>query len=356
MAYTTINKGSDYFNTLIYTGDGTDDRSITGLGFQPDFCWFKDRTGANSHNLFDSVRGVNLPLLSNATNAELTGFDLFNSFDSDGFTISGATADNTNYNGSQFVSWSWKAANGTASNTNGSITSTVSANNTSGFSIVSFTGNETLGATVGHGLGAVPKVIIIKDRDNARNWNVYHASVCDSDFKFLRINTTEALITGGATHFDISAMSSTVFGLGADNESNPIASAIAYCFTDVKGFSKFGSYTGNGSAGNGPFVYTGFKPAWVLIKWTGGVEQWQIWDSKRDTYNVQQRVLAPNSSNAEDTNGSGGYLLIDSLSNGFKVRGNPVSNAINGSGQNYIYMAFAEQPLVGTNNIPTTAR
>ena len=256
MAYTTIDKSDDYFNSVLYTGNGST-QSITGVNFQPDFTWIKDRSDAFDHRLTDSVRGATKLLYSSLTLAEATEATSLTSFDSDGFSLGSANGVNTNAD--NHVAWNWLTDNTSgSSNTDGSITSTVSANTTSGFSIVSFTGTQTLGATVGHGLGAVPKVIFIKDRSNVRNWNVYHANVCDSDFKFLRLNTTEALITGGATHFDISAMSSNVFGLGADNESNPIASAIAYCFAEVKGFSKFGSYTGNGSA-DGTFVYTGLN-------------------------------------------------------------------------------------------------
>jgi len=344
-----INKPNTYFNIVTYTGNGST-QSITGVNFQPDWVWFKNRTSAYSHKVYDVVRGVTKELDPDNTNAENTTTDEITSFDSDGFSVAGGSA--VNQNTADIVAWNWLGGGTGVSNTDGSITSTVSANTTSGFSVVSFTGTQTLGATVGHGLGAVPKVIIIKDRDNARNWNVYHASVCDSDFKFLRINTTDGVITGGATHFDISAMSSTVFGLGADNESNPIASAIAYCFAEKKGFSKFGSYTGNGSA-DGTFVYTGFKPAFVMIKRTsGGTDSWYIYDTARAETNGNEVdiVLEADVANIEfDTSGD-----LDFLSNGFKNRG--TISVTNGSGENYIYMAFAENPLVGTNNIPTTAR
>jgi len=348
MAYTTINKGSDYFNTLIYTGDGTDDRSITGLGFQPDFCWFKDRTGANSHNLFDSVRGVNLPLLSNATNAELTGFDLFNSFDSDGFTISGATADNTNYNGSQFVSWSWKAANGTASNTNGSITSTVSANTTAGFSIVSFTGTGSA-ATVGHGLGKEVDCIAIKNRIDAAQWSFYHRSLGGT--QYMAFNSTSAAATA-STQWNNTDPTSSVFSVGTSNNTNDSGDGmIAYCFASIKGFSKFGSYTGNGST-DGTFVYTGFKPAWLLVKRTDSATSWKLLDNKRDAYNDGTGAnLNVNDNSAEDDNS---VYAVDFLSNGFKIR-NTNAN-FNASGGTYIYMCFAESPFVGSDETPTTAR
>jgi len=347
MAYTTINKGSNYFNTLIYTGDGTDDRSITGLGFQPDFCWFKDRTGANSHNLFDSVRGVNLPLLSNATNAELTGFDLFNSFDSDGFTISGATADNTNYNGSQFVSWSWKAANGTASNTNGSITSTVSANTTAGFSIVSFTGTGSA-ATVGHGLGKEVDCIAIKNRIDAAQWSFYHRSLGGT--QYMAFNSTSAAATA-STQWNNTDPTSSVFSVGTSNNTNDSGDGmIAYCFASIKGFSKFGSYVGTGNSIQSPFIYTGFKPAWVMIKRTDTTNNWIILDNKRDTNNPNNIELQANSNAADDT----ANIRFDMLSNGIKTRS--TTNANNASGGTYIYMAFAENPFVTSTGIPGLAR
>jgi len=352
MAYTDIDKSDDYFNTVLYAGDDTSNRNITGFGFQPDFLWQKGRLGALNHYLFDVVRGNSSLLRSNLTAAEYTSTSGFNGFISDGFDVSQVAGVEMNSSSYTYANWCWKAGGTGVSNTDGSITSTVSASTTSGFSVVSFTGTNA-SATVGHGLGAVPKVIIVKCRTTVDNWAVYTAMTGNTSK--LRLNGTNATITG-VPSWDSTTPTSSVFSLGADTEVNNTSATIAYCFTDVKGFSKFGSYTGNGSAGNGPFIYTGFKPAWVLIKWIDGTEIWQVWDSKRDTYNVQQRVLAPNSSNAEDTNGSGGYLLIDSLSNGFKVRGNPVSNAINGSGQNYIYMAFAESPFTTSTGIPTTAR
>ena len=357
-----INKPNEYFNTLIWSGVDGSDRAFTGVGFQPDLTWVKSRTDAYSHVIWDSVRGSgsNKELYSDLTQSEggtgstaTNGF--LSSFDSDGFSTDNGSANTSLYfnaSGKTYVGWNWLAGGTGVSNTDGSITSTVSANTTSGFSIVSYTGTGSL-ATVGHGLGVAPKMIIVKGRTNVNNWVIYHESIGATKYLFF---DTGASGTSIAT-WNNTAPTSNSFTVNTSSVCNGSGvDYIAYCFAEKKGFSKFGSYTGNGTATDGTFVYTGFKPGWVLIKWTGGVEQWQIWDSKRDTYNVQQKVLAPNSSNAEDTNGSGGYLLIDSLSNGFKVRGNPVSNAINGSGQNYIYMAFASEPLVGTNNIPATAR
>ena len=343
MAYTTINKPSDYFNTLIYTGDGTDNRSITGLGFQPDFCWFKDRTGANSHNLFDSVRGVNKPLISNSTSAELTGFNLFNSFDSDGFTISGATADNTNFNGNNFVSWSWLADGTGVSNTDGSIASTVSANTTSGFSIVTYTGTAVSGATVGHGLGVAPSVVILKNR-TGYDWQSYWSALGNTRSMVLNSNSTGNTGTG---FWNNTNPSSSVVTLG--NDGSHSGNCVMYCFAEKKGFSKFGSYTGNGN-NDGTFVYLGFKPAFVMVKRTDAAEGWGMFDDKRDTYNPVMKRVEANDSAAERTD----LIWYDFLSNGFKARQS--YDLINASGGSYIYMAFAENPLVGTNNIPATAR
>ena len=349
MSYTNgLDKPTDYFNTLTYTGDGTDNRSITGLGFQPDFCWFKDRTGANSHNLFDSVRGVQKPLRSDSSGAELSGFDLFDSFDSDGFTVSGSTADNTNYNGSQFASWNWLGANGTASNTDGSITSSVSANTTAGFSIVSFTGNSTAGATVGHSLGTVPSMIILKSRNSTDLWFVQHTSLGAT--KFLRLNDTNASTTQTNVWNDTEPTSS-VFSLGDGSGTNGSSNNfIAYCFAEKKGYSKFGSYTGNGNA-NGTFVYTGMKSSFIMLKESSGTSDWSMYDNKREPFNVADSTLEANTSDAEAVVSG---RPIDILSNGFKLRGD--SSYTNESGQTYIYMAFAENPFVTSTGIPCTAR
>jgi len=349
MAYTTINKPSDYFNTLIYTGDGTDNRSITGLGFQPDFCWFKDRTGANSHNLFDSVRGVNKPLISNSTSAELTGFNLFNSFDSDGFTISGATADNTNFNGNNFVSWSWKAGGTGVSNTNGSITSTVSANTTAGFSIVTYTGNGSAGATIGHGLGVKPSMMIVKRRDAVDSWGVWHKNLTSINY-YLRLDGNTAEDSGGSTIWNSTEPTSSLITVGTSGYSNASSGTyVNYCFAEKKGFSKFGSYTGNGST-DGTFVYTGFKPAYLIVKRTDTTgRDWQEFDNKINPYNVASICLRPNVSNGDQVGNA-----MDLLSNGFKNR--LTGGTVNASGGTYIYMAFAENPLVTSTKLPATAR
>ena len=344
MAYTTINKPSDYFNTKLYTGTGAT-QSITGVGFQPDFTWIKGRTYIEDHMLQNSISGSIKTLRSNSTGAEYTPTGGLSSFDADGFSIGSDVA--MNKVSESMCSWNWLADNTSgSSNTDGSITSTVSANTTSGFSIVSYTGTNA-SATVGHGLGAVPKVIIVKCRTTVDNWGVYTAMTGNTSK--LRLNGSNATITG-VSSWDSTTPTSSVFSLGADTEVNNTSATIAYCFAEVKGFSKFGSYTGNGST-DGTFVYTGFKPAFVMIKCTSsGTTQWRMYDDKRDTYNPVYKELNANTSDAE--NASTRYH--DFVSNGFKMRDTNVNT--NGSGSTYIYMAFAENPLVGTNNIPTTAR
>ncbi len=353
MAYTTIDNPVEYFNTVLYTGDDTTNRSITGVGFQPDWTWIKSRSNAYFHELYDAVRGFSSTtngrvLYSNSTSAEGTP-NTFNSFNIDGFTVSKQTGEvGTNGNGATFVAWNWLGANSTTSNTSGSITSTVSANTTAGFSIVSYTGNGTNGATIGHGLGVAPKMIIAKRRNgDPEDWNVYHASLGNT--KRILLNSTAAEETN-AVWFNTTPTSNLFYvsGIGSINEN--AGTYIAYCFAEIKGYSKFGSYTGNGST-DGTFVYTGFKPAWVLIKVTSTVDGWLLMDNKRDVYNQVINQLEPSASNAASDNTA---RAMDFLSNGFKFRSANTQN--NQSGATYIYMAFAENPFVSSTGIPTTAR
>jgi len=353
MAYTTIKKPSDYFNTKLYTGTATsagNTQAITGVGFQPDWVWIKNRGGSYQHVLYDAVRGVNKEVRSSQDIAEVdSGANGYLSgFDSDGFTTNAGTNEGNHVNntGDNYASWNW-LANGTGSaNTDGSINSTVSANTTSGFSIVKYTGNETSGATVGHGLSTTPKMIIIKNRNSTDDWVVYHESLGNT--QSIRLNLTNAAATTAAS-FNNTSPTSSVFTLGDWTAVNG-SSMIAYCFAEKTGYSKFGSYTGNGST-DGTFVYTGFKPAFVMVKRSSGTDNWMITDNKRSSSggnNVIDRRILPNISNAEYTNTS----PMDILSNGFKHRdGDDINNA---SGSTYIYMAFAEQPLIGDN--PATAR
>jgi len=339
-----INKPDEYFNTVLYTGNATA-RSITGVGFQPDWVWIKGRTTAYNNTLFDAIRGATKRLYSNGTDAESTQTATLTSFDSDGFSLGNNASVNSAT--STFVAWNWLASNTTASNTDGSITSTVSANTTSGFSIVSYTGTGA-NATVGHGLGAVPKMIIVKDRSAVKNWTVYHIGVGND--KDILLDVTNAENT--STAWNNTTPTSSVFSIGTlGNVNTSSNNYIAYCFAEKKGFSKFGSYTGNGNA-DGTFVYTGFKPAFYMIKRTDSTGSWIIKDNKRPGYNVNGSYLVANDSLAEST--GSGNVASDELSNGFKIRG--TSSSLNTSGGTYIYMAFAENPLVGTNNIPATAR
>jgi len=349
MAYTTINKGSSYFNTVLYTGTGAS-LANTGVGFQPDWVWIKGRSGATDHGLYDAVRGVQKQLESNTTTAETTETTGLTAFGSDGFTV-GALAQ-LNTSAATYVAWNWLGANTTVSNTSGTITSTVSANTTSGFSIVSYTGNGTNGATVGHGLGVTPKMVIGRRRDGVEDFPTYHFSLT-SGYN-VRLDATGAQFNPTATTSGgISSVSSSVITTVQGTTTNGSMNAnggtyIAYCFAEIKGYSKFGSYTGNASA-DGTFVYTGFKPAFVLIKPSSIVGDWYLFDNKRIGYNDFNAQLYPNLSNAEAQDNK-----IDLFSNGFKLRSTGTS--VNGSGTTYIYMAFAENPFVTSGGIPTTAR
>ena len=354
MAYTDIDKPSDYFNTKLYTGNGST-QSITGINFQSDMVWTKARSGTygtQDHAIIDVVRGVTKTIRPNKTTAEGTETNTITSFDTDGYTIGG---DNGKFNQSstEYVSWNWLADNTSgSSNTDGSITSTVSANTTSGFSIVTYSGTGS-NATVGHGLGVTPDMVIVKDRTNnvgSTNWNVYHsANTSAPETEIITLNGTGAT-SDSNIYWNDTAPTSSVFSLGTAGQVNYSSDDyVAYCFTSIKGFSKFGSYTGNGNA-DGTFTYLGFKPAFVIIKQTNAAgENWFICDNKREGYNAENNRLIPNLSTAEQSDSP-----IDILSNGFKAR--ETGAKVNASGSTYIYMAFAENPLVGTNNIPATAR
>jgi hypothetical protein len=345
MAYTTIDKSDDYFNTVLWTGTGSNGHAITGVGFQPDLVWVKNRSEAYDHVWFDSVRGVLKHIESNNDSAEENEANTLTAFGSDGFTVG---TDTLNKSGNNIVSWNWLASNTTASNTDGSITSTVSANTTSGFSIVSYTGNGSAGATVGHGLGSTPKMIIVKRRNTAAQWNVYHESLGNTGALYLNDTIAFNVVAG---FWNDTSPNSTTFTLGTDAAGNGSGDTyIAYCFADVKGFSKFGSYTGNGNA-DGTFVYTGFKPAYLMIKQSSAAgEGWHILDNKRSGANGDMERLLANSANAE-SNYSG---LLDLVSNGFKTRTSDAG--VNASSATYIYMAFAENPFVTSTSVPTTAR
>ena len=346
-----IADGSDYFNTVLWTGDGASSRSISGVGFQPDWVWTKKRNSAQDHFLYDVVRGSTngnfYELRSSSTAAEgvpSTADTGLRSLDSDGFTIGSDGSVNTNND--TYVAWSWDAGGSGSSNTAGSITSTVSANPSAGFSIVSYTGNATSGATVGHGLGAAPSMLITKNRDSTSEWGVYHSALGGTKALLLNQNYNQQT---NSLYWNNTNPSSTVFTLGAGSTTNSSSDYIAYCFAEVEGFSKFGSYTGNGST-DGPFVYCGFRPAWIMIKVTNvSTTAWMIRDTGRNPYNIATGYLMPNLSSAEFTN-----LDFDICSNGFKPR--HTNNVENSSGSNYIFAAFAEHPFGGDGVSPATAR
>ena len=355
MAYTTIDNPALYFNTLTWTGDDADSRDITGVGFQPDWVWGKRRDDAAGHNLLDVVRGAgeNGELASSTSGIEGSNaqdrFGFLSAFLSDGFRVedgSEASGDKAywNQNSATYVAWNWKAGGTASSNTDGSITSSVSANTTAGFSIVTYTGTGSA-ATVGHGLGAVPKMFWTKRRDNNESWGVYHHT--QGAGKFLRLESTNAVDTS-STLWNNTTPTSSVFSIAVGGIANTSSGTyVAYCFAEKKGFSKFGKYTGNGNA-NGTFVYTGFRPAWVMMKASTASEHWNIHDNKRDPINVCDAGLKANESNAEED-----ADRLDFVSNGFKHRSS--SGGYNSS-NTFIYMAFAESPFVNSNGIPNNAR
>ena len=348
MAYTPINKSTDYFNTLLYNGNDTADTTITGVGFQSDFTWIKSRLDTENHNLFDAIRGGGYRLYSNLNDAQSYIATTLSSWNSDGFVV--GIDDGVNKTNGKFVSWNWKANGLGSSNTDGSINSIyTSASTTSGFSIVNYTGNGTAGATVGHGLGKEVKTIIIKKYNTTSDW-VYGSSGMGFT-KYMNLNSTSAE-SAYSGMFNNTAPTSSVFTLGSDGQANASGGTyIAYCFADITGFSKSGSYIGNGNA-NGTFIYTGFKPAFVIVKASSISNEWNMWDNKRDPINVADTVLWSNTTNTEAEIEDD--YKIDILSNGFKAR--TTDARLNQSGATYIYMAFAGEPLVSTNGNAATAR
>ena len=344
-----IDKPNLHFNTKLYTGNGST-QSITGVGFQPDWVWVKERTSTSSHQLVDAVRGYNKRMFSNSASAEAVDsspYNDFKSFDSDGFSIGNGGA--VNENSQTYAAWNWKANGQGSSNTDGSINTTyTSANTTAGFSIVSYTGTGSNPATVGHGLGATPKMIVVKPRSIAYSWCVYHQEAGNNNLLYYDTNGA----AGGSSVWNSTSPTNSVFTVN-DNQVNKSGEThIAYCFAEKNGYSKFGKYIGNGNA-NGTFIYTGFRPAFIMVKRSdGGSENWFILDNKRDDgMNPRNSYIMTNSNSAEDANNS--TVNTDFLSNGFKLRA--TTGALNGSGNTYIYMAFAENPIVGSNNIPATA-
>jgi hypothetical protein len=338
-----------YFQTKLYTGNGSA-QSFTLDGsedMQPDWVWIKPRSFQDNHILVDAVRGTNKILRSNLENDEDTLTTMLTSFDSDGFTTGGN--DNVTRNSETFVAWNWKASGSTSSDSNGSITSTISANTTAGFSIVTWTGNGSSGATIGHGLGVKPRMIISKRRDSTSQWTVYEA--INGATKYMTLNQTDA--TSSATsRWNDTEPTASVFSVGNSAEVNGSGGTyIAYCFADIKGYQKIGSYIGNGNS-DGTFAYIGFRPAWIMIKKSSGTENWSMYDAKRNT-NGDSDTLPLNADNNSNENGNTGKNM-DILSNGVKMK---TSNGeLNGSGDTYIYMAFAESPFVNSKGVPNNAR
>jgi hypothetical protein len=351
MSYTNgLDKPSDYFETKLHNGTGV--AKTLAYDFEVDLFWTKMRNDAYPHGIFDVVRGNNAYLRTNVTNAEISATNTVSFGNASGVTLG---SDSSNYGINQalndssqpatYVGWGWKANGTGVSNTDGSITSTVSANTTSGFSIVSFTGTGST-ATVGHGLGVTPKMFIVKNRSIIETWRPYHVALGGG--QALALNDTNATDTDSA-YWNNTEPTSSVFTVGTNSGTNGSGnSMIAYCFAEKSGYSSMGKYTGNGNA-DGTFVYTGFRPAWLMLKRTDTTAFWRLYDNKRNTFNIVDKRIAPNDSGAETTADD-----LDFLSNGFKQRG--TSGANNASGGSYIYMAFAENPFVTSTGIPTTAR
>jgi len=329
----TIADPSAHFQTTVYTGNGStlEVNQSGNSTFQPDWVWGKRRNAAESHALFDAVRGTTKIIYSNLTNAEITNSGL-TAFDADGFTIGSSAT--LNANTGTYVAWQWKANGSGSSNTDGTVSSTVSANTTAGFSIAKWTHTTASNYTVGHGLGAVPKMILVKTTDQGTNWGVYHSDITVGNR--LILNSTSAQTTG---YWGANSWTSSTFSIGSARDANG-STAVAYCFAEVDGFSKMGSYTGNGSS-DGPFVYTGMTPEFVIIKRTNTTENWIMLDNARSEYNVTDDVQYSNLAQADGTNSA--TTRVDNVSNGFKVRG--TNTNINASGSTYIYMAFASSPF-----------
>jgi len=356
MSYTNgLDDPSAYFQVNAYQANtDTPSQTFTNNGnsdLKPDWLWVKNRSGwgARNHLLWDSSRGVNKYLRSNTTNAELTSSN--QTFNTNGFTV--PEGFETAYSGA-YVAWQWKANGGTtSSNTDGSVTSTVQANQDAGFSIVTFTSAPSSGTgifSVGHGLGQIPAMVITKSKDSTSNWWSWHKGLTGGNSNTSYIVALERITAEGSYSNAWGAgMTSSVFGMQSGNTAVASSDYVAYCFAEKQGFSKFGTYVGNGST-DGSFVYTGFKPALVILKGSSAVGSWYMIDNKRDVDNVAHHALEAQSSAAEYTN----YNFIDMLSNGFKLRLG--TSEINTNGNTYIYMAFAENPFTTSTGIPTTAR
>ena len=345
MAYTTIDDPSEYFTTLLYTGNATDNRNLTNSAnagdFKPDWLWLKERSSTSSHQLHDSNRGTSFAVMSDSNAVEDEDANRVQAFQTNGFQV--GTASTVNQDGITMVAWQWKANGGTTTTNDASATSVgnndsvIQANTTAGFSIVTFTSPGS-GLTIAHGLGGKPDLIISKSRESTENWGV-HTTLIDGSLDYLRLSETDAKGNSG-----FSLPTSTVFGYNGSDDID----YIAYCFRSIQGYSKIGTYVGNNNA-NGTFIYLGFKAAWIMIKRTDSTSSWSIIDTKRDTHNIARNVMIADGVGPESNYAADYY---DILSNGIKMR-NTFGDHNNG---NFIYMAFAESPFVSSKGVPTTAR
>jgi hypothetical protein len=341
MAYTTINKSTAHFNTVTYTGNGSAGHAITGVGFQPDWTWIKSTSASYNNHTFNVLRGVGKSITTNENAGEIT-MEGITAFGTDGFTL-GSNAQ-CNNNSSTFKAMNWKAGGAGSTNYDGSINSTVSANTTAGFSIVTYTGNGSSGATIGHGLGAAPEVVLVKKYSSADNWTMLHPNVSASKYMRLDSNTGEV----NDNVFNNTRASSTVFTVDSDGQVNGNGNSfIAYCFKKTTGFFTTNEYTGNGST-DGPFLYCGFKPTFVIIKRKTATNNWFIFDNKTSPRNPTNSY-----SRADTDAAAGSYDWLDLVSNGIKIRN--TSDGANDNNQTYLFFAWG-QTLVGSNNVPATAR
>ena len=342
MAYTTINKHTDYFNTKLHSGNSST-QSITGVGFQPDLTWIKDRTGGNDHQIVDAVRGATYAISSNR-NDNLTFTDGLTSFDSDGYSL----GNNTRYNasGSNYVGWNWNAGT-TSGLSGGTITpSSYSINTTSKFGIYQYTGNGTSGATIAHGLGALPQLILVKRTDTTSSWQVYSGN--SGATYYAKLDSTDAF-AAATNRWNDTAPTTSLFSLGNSTEVNASGGTyMAYVWCNVTGYFKCDSYNGNGNA-NGTFVYTGGRPALILMRPNIAAKNWYLFDNKRNGYNASLKFNYPNTSAAEGDISS----YVDFFSNGFKLR--TTDDSFNNNGNSYQYWCWM-QSVVGSNNVPTTGR
>jgi len=346
MAYISF-QPKDHFNTVLWTGTGSSN-AITGVGFQPDWVWIKSRSEASNNQVWDSARGVQNYLISNTNAANDTDTAGVTAFGADGFTV--GASDILNKPSSTFVAWNWKAGGTGVANTDGSVDSTVSVNTTAGFSIVTYTGVSG-SQNVGHGLGTTPTMVTVKHLNGVDNWVTFDSGFPDAKDNWILYNSTLGTPGADSGRWGGIAPTSTTFNVSSSNygQNNAVGGTyVAYCFTPVKGYSKFGKYTGNGNA-DGPFIYTGFRPAYILIKRDVGTFNWYLWDNKRLGYNVDNDAQNINLAIADDTGDK-----IDILSNGFKIKA--TDTYYNGSGVSVFYWAFAEFPIVSSNDIPGTAR